>query len=607
MTLTPEQEQAVHADGDRILLLAPAGSGKTEVLIQRIMRLLAQSRGQSHRILAVTYTVKAAENLRARITAALADEAWRVDAETLHGFALDWLRRYGEVVGIGPDVVVYSDDRHRIALIDGYLRSLLGPASTIAAGELRTLLDEFDDRRTRRPEHANGNDRVAGIPVAELYDGYIAALDHEGGIDFPGMLTKLNDALDADDWLGRHFRSLYRHVLVDEGQDLTPVQAQLLEKLVDGEVDVFVVADDRQSINGFAGGSFDNARKLVERAQAPVTLRLHHSLRCSTRILEAAERVAAQLATRPSIARPAAGAPPGSIVVGECDDVQHEATVVADWAQALVVSGLDRDVLAAGEDPAVYPEDLAIVGRSRRLLDGAVAELERRGVELAMQVEASDFLETPEGRIMHGALALEANAKDVPARSRIVEELEALSVTWRADLLSTIEAADLGSLDPIAGSIRRYRESADIGDLFDGLAAAPPDWELDAQRLTTLWLSYRAGTSVQDRSIAGFLRDVARVQRSRPSDPGIRVMTIHRVKGLEFKAVAVVGAYEGALPDYRAQSSQELDAERRSFYVAMTRAARSLHLTWPRVTRDRYGRSHRQSPSRFLREAELVE
>ena len=93
---------------------------------------------------------------------------------------------------------------------------------------------------------------------------------------------------------------------------------------------------------------------------------------------------------------------------------------------------------------------------------------------------------------------------------------------------------------------------------------------------------------------------------AKPSDPGVRILTIHRVKGLEFKAVAIVGAYDGALPDYRAKSQATLQEERRSLYVAMTRAKRSLRVSWPRITEDRWGRVHAQQPSRFLTESGLL-
>ena len=607
-SLTPEQAAAVGADGKRILLVAPAGSGKTEVLIRRTVRLLAETRGEAHQILAVTYTRKAADSLRARIAAALSDEAWRVHADTLHGFALDWLRRYGEVVGIGPDVVVYADDSDRIAIIESYLRSLNFDVDSI---DSRGLLHTFDDQRIRRlpSQTAYPAAAVPGIPTSELFDAYSQRLTEDGGIDFPGILTKLLEALDVDEWLGRHFRSLYRHVLVDEGQDLSPVQCELLDRLILNDVNLFVVADDRQAILGYAGGAFHNAQDLVGRHGEPVTLRLHHSFRCSTRILAAAEGVAQRLLKPPPIAHPIDDAPPGWVLARECDDVDDEANVVADWVEGLIAHGLDPADLADGEDPSVAPEDISVVGRTRWVLDDVVAELKRRGRQVAMQVEASELLELPEGRIMLDVLALAANPNDKPAARRISDELAGLGVDDGArDPLESMDASDASSLQGIVAALAAYRRTSDLDATFDVLAAEHSSWADDAARIVRLWRSYRAETSVQLRTIAGLLRYIARVQQARPTDPGVRVMNIHKVKGLEFRAVAVVSAREGSIPDYREQSTPDgLDAERRGFYVAMTRAKRSLLITWPRLTVDRYGGTHLQRPSRFLRDAGLID
>lgn len=606
-SLTPEQEAAVAADGKRIMLVAPAGSGKTEVLIRRIVRLLSESAGEAHQILAVTYTRKAADHLRVRIAAAISDEAWRVHADTLHGFALDWLRRYGQVVGIGADVVVYSDDTDRLEIIDDYLRSL---NYDIDAIELRKLLHTFDDLRTRRQPAAVADKAAAalGIPAIEVYDAYAQRLTEDGGIDFPGMLTKLIEALEVDEWLGRHFRSLYRHVVVDEGQDLSRVQCDLLDRLVLDDVNLFVVADDRQAILAYAGGAFENARDLITRRGEPITLRLHHSFRCSTRILEAAEGVAQQLAKPPPVALALDDAPPGRALARECSSVSEEANVVAEWIDRLLDLGLDPADLADGEDTSVDPEDIAVVGRTRWVLDDVVTELKRRGRQVAMQVEANELLESPEGRIMLDMLALEANPNDKPAARRVSEELAGLDVDQPAgDPLASIAACDVGSLRVIVDAVTAFRETSDLDSMFAEVAGVDSAWADDAVRIVTLWRSYRSETTAQLRTPAGLLRYIARVQQARPSDPGVRVMNIHKVKGLEFRAVAVVSAREGSIPDYREQSNPDgLDAERRSFYVAMTRAKRDLLITWPRHTVDRYGRTHSQVPSRFLRDAGLV-
>lgn len=605
-SLTPDQLRAVTDDSARILVVASAGSGKTEVLIQRLARLLSLSSGESFRCLAVTYTMKAAQELRSRIEASVAAENWRVDAETLHGFALEWLRQYGQSVDVGPEVVVYSDDADRARLVSDYLSSL-GLRDAIGSDELhalRPILTAIDYHRTLHPGVAFPDDGVEhfGVPLAELYHGYLDALDRAGGIDFPGMLTKLLAALDEDPWIGENFRSLFRYVLVDEAQDLTPAQTELLRRLALDRVNVFAVADDRQSINGFAGGSFENARRLV--GPSATTLALQHNFRSSVLVLRAAESLARYFESQsvePSVVNTA---PPGSLTAVACNDVADEATRVADWVQGLLSHGLTRDTIAEGEDPAVRPEDVAVIGRTRWTLDPVLAELKARNIGCAVQVEASGFLITPEGRIMLDALAVEANANDRPAKRRIAEELDGIGVASTDDPLDAFREATAPNLRPIADLVERVRRLETLDQVMPWFATVnPEDWADDAARIRTLWADYRAATDAKHRSLVGLLRHVSQTQRVRPTDPGVRVMTIHRVKGLEFRAVAVVGVRDGAVPDYRARTPKQIDAERRAFYVAMTRASRALLLTWPAITQDRYGGLHRERRSPFLDEA----
>src|SRR3954466_13394888 len=148
-SLTPEQRDAVEHDGHRVLVVASAGSGKTEVLTRRLGRILLDSAGDSFRCLAVTYTVKAAQEMRRRIELSVADESWRVDADTLHGFALDQLRQHGQCVDVAPDVVVYSEDADRLRLLHEYLRSL--GLQQIAEQNPRALVEvlaAIDEHRT---------------------------------------------------------------------------------------------------------------------------------------------------------------------------------------------------------------------------------------------------------------------------------------------------------------------------------------------------------------------------------------------------------------------------------------------------------------------------
>ena len=603
--LTPHQEEAVKKDGSRLLLVASAGSGKTEVLTRRVMRHLTTSAGQTFRILAVTFTVRAAQELQSRLHASVSKEAWRVDADTVHGFALDWLMRFGQSVNVYPDTIVYADDADRLNLLADFVTSLGEPADT----DLRPVLRAIDEHRLSA-SGAPGGPRVGSVHFPDLYDGYLTALDAANGIDFAGMLTKFLEASVADPRFLENFWSTYRHVLVDEGQDLSQAQAEVLDRLASPPVDLFVVADDRQSINGFAGGSFANVRRLVGEAAVAGALQLPHNFRCATSVLHAAEHVARHLRDRPPPALAVANAPAGLVRVLAAFSPEDEGERVAEWVLDLCDKGLDPSHLADGEDPTVAREEIAVIARARWLLDPVIAALVDRQIDVSIQTDNQSLLATPPGRVLLEGIGIAAATENAPAVRRLIGELDGLGVVVAEEHLDVVQTLRASGLT----------ELARVGDVLDGLAVdnieerlntlrnatADSAWLGDVGVITSLWSNYAVAVPHHRRDLVGFVRHAGRAQQTRPSDPGVRVLTIHKVKGLEFKAVCLLGAYNGVLPDWRANTSEAIDEERRAFYVAMTRASRELLVTYPQATVDRYGRTHHQDPSMFAAEAGLL-
>jgi ATP-dependent DNA helicase UvrD/PcrA len=604
--LTDQQRAAVETPSARVLLVAPPGSGKTEVLTRRTLRLLETTPLEASRILAVTYTVRAAAELRARVQTATKEEAWRVDASTLHAFALDWLRRFGSAVGVSSNPVVLSDDADRLMILAEYIRSLgePDPLEYDKAG-LATVLKEIDAARDGSSiDFRRVTGSFSGVPKAELCEAYLAALDANEAIDFPGMLTKLIELFEGDPWQWDNFSETYTDVLVDEGQDITRAQSDALALLARPPVKLFVVADERQSINRFAGGGFENARRLFEGDYERMTLM--HNFRCASLILEAAERLGGRRTGLNSV--PAEYAPPGEVTVVPAASRVDEASVVLQWVERLLETGLLPVALNPGEDQRVSPEQIAVLGRARWHLDEVLAALAEAGIDTSVQIEPSGRFESAIARIAFDALAVAASEKDRPAARRIGEELAGLGVEPSAagDPLDWLSSSGVPRLAGLGETLRRH----DQGDVISVKAVATilqndPASLQDARRLLGLLQEYEREIQVRQRHLSGFLNYVQRRQQARPSDPGVRVLTVHRAKGLEFRAVAIVGLYNGGFPDYRAHDDVSLNDERRTFYVAMTRAARALLLTWPKATVDRFGRAHSQTVSQFVQEAGL--
>ena len=610
--LTLDQKVVVNTQARICLAIAPAGSGKTEVLIRRIERLLDESPGESFRLLAVTFTLKAADELNVRVSRSIGQEVWRVDANTIHGFALDWLQRFGQAVGVSPDVVVYAEQRDRVDLLRRFLDSV--EESHLDDHVLRDTLDKIDSLRTElvNPSEAPGESvRGSSFHLRELYEAYLSALDDAGGIDFPGMLVKLLELFEFDPASLWRMQRTYRQVLVDEGQDLTKAQAELLRRIVGDSLELFVVADDRQSINGWAGGGMQWARMLV--GPDSERLELRHNFRCATSILSLARRVAHHFNPPRTDAETPPGAPEGLVLAQASGDSTEEARRVVDWIERLETAGLDDSLLVPGEEPRVAAEDIAVIARTRYGLDAVQEELHRRGHPVSIQVDAGSFLASSEGRLFYALLEVRANANNRPAWRRIEEELfnllgDSPKVTGELrgfrDLLTAVSGTPSSDMVELVSRTTLDADGLDgiIADLKASLFVAEPD----LAQFVGWWLEYRASTANLDRDGVGFLRYLLRVQQTRPDQPGIRLMTTHRSKGLEFRAVAVVGLTQGAFPDYRSLYDQRaIQGERRTFYVSVTRASRALLLTWPRMRRTRYGQ-RRDNPSQFLLESGVI-
>ncbi|MXZ40858.1 MAG: ATP-dependent helicase [Caldilineaceae bacterium SB0666_bin_21] len=284
--------------------------------------------------------------------------------------------------------------------------------------------------------------------------------------------------------------------------------------------------------------------------------------------------------------------------------------MVADWIDGLIEQGIDPSVLVPGEWNRLVAEDIAVIARTRYGLDEVQRALEARNHGVSIQADAGSLLSSPEARLFHALLEVGVNNRNRPAWKRINDELFNLL----GDCLGTVDGckslSELSGLvsstpvDPVVDLMGRSKfDASGLDELAKAVRTGDYFMGSDLERWDAWWSGYRASTAHQDRSGTGLLRYLLRVQQTRLDQPGVRLLTTHRSKGLEFRAVAVVGLTQGSFPHYRSLGNkEELESERRAFYVSVTRASRALLLTWPRYKSTRYG-MRKAEPSQFLREA----
>lgn len=578
LVLTPEQRQVVESESGALVVVACAGSGKTEVVARRVERLLAADPDGDGRVLAVSFTVKAADELRARVRDRLGRLHRRVDADTVHGFALSIVRQFGTRLGLPIEPEVLTQQADRVEMLQEWLRE---QGRTV--DDTRRIFDELDLARAKGEESA---------PFLQEWRDCLAA---HGALDYPAMLDVAAELLEVPA-VGRVVRRVYDEVVVDEAQNLTMAQYRVITALL-GPADrqgvrATMVGDDRQSIVGFAGADHRlMARFAHDYAAERHELTVNH--RSSTAVAQVSTAVAAALGS-PSSATTSYAAE-GQVLTCAAVDERAEAEAVLRWVQGLLANGLAPPVVPTSE--RVQPEEVAVLCRTTSGLRATRRALLDANLEVAEAGTEDDWLTTIRARAAVALLGCLAASTHRSAR----RQLAALAgVEWPAELsiaqlLDTSSVEEVRPLAALAGAEGPEQFLA----MLKNLPSEDVGWPDDIELLQDAWDTFADESDVGARTFARFRQFLSRRQRGDQGRPGVRLLTIHKAQGQEFKAVAVIGLTDGQLPDFRARGKEDLDAELRAFYVAVSRASRSMLLTYPRQRETRYG-PRSTAPSPFL-------
>ncbi len=622
--LNEEQRQAVTAPIGPVLVLAGPGSGKTRVLTHRIAYLVQTLGIPPYRILAVTFTNKAAKEMRERIERILGGQLQGATIGTFHSVCARILRQDGEVVGLSRGFVIYDsgDQRNivRTALRQLNLDDKLFPPRSVhaaisrAKNELLTP-DQFPVRSYR--------DEV----YQRVYEQYQSILRANQGVDFDDLLMLAVRLLSEHREVREAYQRRWQHLLVDEFQDTNLAQYELVRLLSGPKSSVFVVGDEDQSIYGFRGADYRNVQRFRQDYPAASVILLEENYRSTSVILQAANAIISKNTHRtPKKLRTRREGGPG-IVHFEAYNEVEEAQFVVDEIVSLIASG------------QVKPGDIAIMYRtnaqSRALEEAFVA----RNMPYRI-VGATRFYERREIKDVLAYLRIVHNPDDALSLSRIINVPPRR--LGKKTITSLFSAAERMGVTPY----RLLRHLADgehvpgVGkagerallaflDLWEGWLEAAEHLgvgELLSQIVTDVaYLAFLDDGTDEGRSrienvqelmsVAGtydelgadgltlFLEEVALVSDvdellQESSAPVL--LTLHMAKGLEFPVVFITGLEEGLLPHSRSLEDLEgLEEERRLFYVGVTRAKDRLYLLHT-FRRTRYGQEDLNTPSRFL-------
>jgi len=555
--LDPEQQEVARAIRGPVCVLAGAGTGKTRAVAHRIAYAVATGVVRPDRVLAVTFTTKAAGELRARLRqlgslAVPGAGLEQVQARTFHSAALRQLTHFWPATIGGPAPAVVESKIGLLAEAARRLRQRLEPA------ELRDAASEIEWAKVTqvRPEEyplaVEKAGRIGPLPavrIARLYAGYEELRRARNLVDFESVLELTAAILAAHPTAATAVRDRYRYFVVDEYQDVNPLQKLLLDQWAGARDDVCVVGDPRQTIYSFTGATPAYLTGFPMQYQGAVVIRLVRNYRSSPQVVALANRVFATGGRALVPQRPAGPAPEFT----EYDDEQDEAADVARQAAALIAAG-------------TLPSQIAVLVRTNAMTSGYEQALASAGVPF--QVRGSErFFDRTEVKQAMTLLS-------VAARSALPDEGP------RATVAAVLTGLGL-SKDPPAGR-GRARER------WESLEAV-------AQLAADFFAASVPGATLADLAAELELRSAIGHE---PEAGGVTLASLHAAKGLEWDVVFLPCLTDGAVPIVYAQSAEAIEEERRLLYVGITRARERLFLSWS-LARARGGRQARK-PSRFL-------
>jgi DNA helicase-2/ATP-dependent DNA helicase PcrA len=634
--LNDDQRQAVAAPAGHLLVLAGAGSGKTRVLVHRIAWVLATNEATSHSILAVTFTNKAAGEMRGRIEQMLERPAGGMWVGTFHGLAHRMLRAHWRDAGL-PEGFQIIDSDDQLRAVKRVMRELNLDEARWPPRQAQSFINGRKDEG-HRAQHVNPCGDMWLEMMARIYAGYEAFCERAGVVDFAELLLRVHDMLrDREDILA-HYRSRFAHVLVDEFQDTNAIQYAWLRLMAGDRGWMFCVGDDDQSIYGWRGARIENIQQFTQDFKDVATVRLEQNYRSTGNILGAANHLIANNQGRLGKNLWTDGSDGEPVYLYRAFNDIDEARFVVGRIQQWIEEGNRRDEVAllyrVSAQSRVLEEALLATGVPYRVHGGLRfyerAEIKNTLAYLRLVANRNDdtaferVVNTPTrgiGARTVDAIRLAAREQGLSMWSASEALIENTAIAARAanalqvflqlivQLSNDVVGSSLEEMTAQAiessGLVAHYkrdnleRAEARIENLGELVSAAREfDVPIDEEREHDPLMDFLSHASLE-----------AGDKQGAKWEDCVQLMTLHSAKGLEFPVVFLCGLEEGLFPHQRSsEDPAKLEEERRLCYVGMTRARQRLFLTHAE-SRRLHGQESFPAPSRFLREvpAELIE
>ena len=629
-----EQQQVIDTIDGPVLVVAGAGTGKTATIVKRIEHIISDGYARPWQVLAITFTNKAAGELKERLINTVGEEANDIWAHTFHSMCGRILRRFADRLGYTQHFTIYDTDEQKrvmkrvqksLGIEDKFLnhRAILN--------EISHAKDSLIDCREYKASTVNDFRKAK---IAQCYEGYQNELKRADAMDFDDMIFNTVQLLKQNEDVLELYQNQFKYVIVDEYQDTSYAQYILTYLLADGYHNICVVGDDDQSIYRFRGATIENIMRFKERYEKEgvkvIQLQLAENYRSMQNILDAANAVIKNNKTRlaDKRLRSYAGKEGEKIVLYTADSEMGEAQFIIDEINENVKNGKRY-------------KDHAVLYRMNAQSRNIEIMLAKSGISYKI-IGGNRFFDRKEIKDIVSYFAVINNPADNVRLQRIintpkrgigdtmfnyileiaaVNKMTAFEVCEQADEFAKTSRS-AGKLKAFTAMIRHFQACLEEGmspnDLLQEILdetkyfdfideedepAKAEDRKNNVQELSSMLIKYQEEDPEFD--LTDFLEDVALVSdidSYNEDDDAVVLMTLHAAKGLEFPIVFIPGLEEGIFPGNQSlYSDEDLEEERRLAYVGITRAREKLYLVNARQ-RMLYGRTDRNMPSRFLRE-----
>lgn len=625
--LNDRQREAASKIEGALLILAGAGSGKTRTITYRIAHMIKEIGISPYSILAVTFTNKAAKEMKERVEDLIGEDAKKTMISTFHSFGLRLLRIYGDRLGYSANFSIYDvDDQKRV--IKGILKELVVKDKNLTEGIIASKISKLKEEETPIEEYekSEGNYNQNAKIIAEVYRRYNIVLKNNNGMDFSDILVNTKKILEIPDVLNR-IQEKFRYIMVDEYQDTNNIQYNIINKIAKKYGNICVVGDENQSIYGFRGANIQNILDFEKDYPDAKVVKLEENYRSTSVILDAANAVIKNNASARDKKLWTKKASGEKIKVLSCVDGREEVS--------LIVNEILKGKVQEGKKYRDFTILYRINAQSRLFEEGFLRSNIPYKVFGGMQ-----FYQRAEIKDIIAYLSVINNTQDslnltrilnVPKRKIGDKSLEKINDFAKENGISVYEALGksqeittltanmrivLSEFYEMMEYFREISESETVSELFktlinkikyyDYLDSTYEDAESRRENIEELKNSIKEMEEVvETMTLREYLENVSLVSATDNLEEErdyVKLMTIHNSKGLEFPNVFIAGMEDEIFPGQRAMfEPKELEEERRLCYVAITRAEDRLYISYA-ANRFMYGQESFRTPSKFIDE-----